>query len=135
MGIGDENEESIAEAPIIAAAMRVDDASQITDPDALLYRVFALSDPRNDLEALALSALQMWPEGFPLELGGPGLNNVYLPVLILNGENDIPYAYTDQNLADAIAGARLVEIPDADHLSVLYDGRFKEEVLKFLLDQ
>jgi pimeloyl-ACP methyl ester carboxylesterase len=62
------------------------------------------------------------------------LNNVYIPVLILNGENDIPYAYTDQNLADAIAGARLVEIPDADHLSVLYDARFKDEVLKFLID-
>lgn len=131
MGIGDEA--SIATAPVIAEALRSEDLSQITDP--LLYRVTAGSDPRNDLEVLALSALQMWSEGFPLELGGPGLHNIYIPTLIINSENDIPYIHTDQALANTIANARLIEIPDADHLSVLYDQRFREEVIRFLADQ
>lgn len=132
MGIGDEDEASIATAPTIADALRAEDISEITDSDALLYRLAAEADPRNDLEALAISALQMWPEGFPLELGGPGLHNIYIPVLILNGENDVPYVYTDQNLSDTIADAQLLEIPGANHLSVLYDARFRNAVLDFL---
>ncbi|GAH32036.1 unnamed protein product, partial [marine sediment metagenome] len=135
MGIGDEDEESIALAPVIANALRAEDLSQITDPEGLWYRILVSIDPRNDLEALALSALQMWPEGFPLQLGGPGLSNVVIPVLIINGENDVPYVYTDQNLAAAIPGATLVEIPDSGHLDVLFDLRFRDEVLNFLADQ
>jgi pimeloyl-ACP methyl ester carboxylesterase len=135
MGIGDEDEESLALAPVIANALRAEDLSQITDPEGLWWRILVSIDPRNDLEALALSALQMWPEGFPLQLGGPGLSNVVIPVLIINGENDVPYVYTDQNLAAAIPGAMLVEIPDSGHLGVLFDSRFKDEVLNFLADQ
>lgn len=135
IGIGDEDEESLALAPVIAEAMRAEDESTITDPKARLYRVFAQADPRNDLEALAVSALKMWPDSSPLQLGGPGLGNVSIPVLIVNGENDIPYVYTDQNLAAAIPGARLVEIPETDHLGVLYDPRFKDTLLDFLTHQ
>ncbi len=135
MGIGDEDEESIASAPVIAEALRAEDLSQITGPEGLLYRILTTVDPRNDLEALALSALQMWPEGFPLELGGPGLSNVVIPVLIINGENDVPYVYTDQNLAAAIPGAMLVEIPNSGHFDVPFNQAFKDEVLNFLADQ
>lgn len=132
LGIGDEDATTIAEAPGIAAALRTDDISDIADPNFLGYRLFAELDPRNDLEALALAALQMWPEGFPVELGGPGLANLSSPVLILNGENDIPYVYTDEALAAAIPSSMLIEIPDADHFSVFNDQRFRDEVINFL---
>lgn len=131
-GIGDETEESAAEAFVIADALRAASPSDITNPDGLFWRTFVDLDPRNDLEALALAALQMWPEGFPIELGGPGLSEVDIPVLIVNGAVDFPYVETDQNLAAAIPGAKLVTIPDRDHLTVLFDPLFIEEVLSFL---
>ncbi len=132
MGIGDETPATIASAPVIADALRAGDPSEITDPGGQFYRALVSVDPRNDPEALAAAALQMWPEGFPSELGGPGLTNVSIPVLIMNGANDLPYADTDQDLVALIGGAALVEIPDADHYSVLADPRFKDEAVAFL---
>ncbi len=132
MGIGDETPATIASAPVIADALRAGDPSEITDPEGQFNRALVSVDPRNDLEALAAAALQMWPEGFPTELGGPGLADVSMPVLIMNGANDLPYADTDQDLAALIPGAALVEIPDADHYSVLADARFKDEAVAFL---
>jgi pimeloyl-ACP methyl ester carboxylesterase len=131
-GIGDETDDSLAVLPKIVAGLRAKDPSQITDPVALGYRAYACSDQRNDLEALALSALQMWPEGFPLQLGGPGLADVDIPILIVNGENDHPYIDTVHKLVDAIPGVQLAVIPDRDHLSVVTDPRFKDQVLAFL---
>ena len=74
----------------------------------------------------------MWPEGFPIELGGPGLGEVETPVLIVNGAADLPYVDTHQNLTAAIPGAKLVTIPDRDHLGTVTDPLFKDEVLAFL---
>lgn len=134
-GIGDETEASIAIVGIIAEALRVEDVSAITNPIGVAYRRFVDRDPRNDRtgrEALALAALQMWPEGFPIELGGPGLSEVGIPVLIVNGAADSPYIDTDQDLAAAIPGAQLVTIPDQDHLGAVTDPLFKDKVLAFL---
>jgi len=131
MGIGDEDDESLALAPRIAAALRAPSPSEITDLEAAAYRSIVDLDPRNDREALAVSALTMWPEGYPVELGGLGLAGIGVPVLIVNGSNDLPYARTDDALAAAIPGSQLVEIPDADHLSVMADPRFKDEVLRY----
>jgi pimeloyl-ACP methyl ester carboxylesterase len=131
-GLGDEDAESLAIIPFIVDALRTEDSSHLTDPVAILYRKEVDIDPRNDREALALSAMQIWPEGFPLELGGPGLSDVEIPTLIIHGEEDVPYVYTDQDFAAAIPGSTLIEIPDATHYSVLLDRRFKDEVLDFL---
>jgi pimeloyl-ACP methyl ester carboxylesterase len=133
-GIGDETDDSLAVLPKIVAGLRAKDPTRITDPVGLAYRAFADSDPRNDLEALALSALQMWPEGFPLQLGGPGLADVNVPILIVDGANDHPYVDTVHKMVDAIPGVRLAVIPDRDHLGVVSDPRFKEHVLAFLGD-
>ncbi len=132
MGIGDEDDQSLALAPRIAAALRATSPSEITDPEAAAYRAIVDLDPRNDREALAVAALTMWPEGYPVEIGGGGLAEVDVPVLLVNGSNDLPYARTDDALAAAIPGSQLVEIPGADHLSVVVDPRFKDEVLRFL---
>jgi pimeloyl-ACP methyl ester carboxylesterase len=131
-GIGDETDQSLAALPKIVAGLRAKEGSQITDPVSSGYRAYARADKRNDLEALALSALQMWPEGFPLQLGGAGLADVDIPILIVNGANDHPYIDTVHRLVSAIPGARLVVIPDRDHLGVVTDPRFKEEALAFL---
>lgn len=133
-GIGDETEESMDARPI-ADALLAEDPSQISDPVGLAWRAWAESDPNNDLEALAASALQMWPESFAIQVGGAGLADVDIPVLIVNGENDYPYVESDDKLAGAIPGARLVTIPDTDHFSVVADPRFKEAVLAFLEEQ
>lgn len=133
-GIGDETEES-KEARFIAEALRVKDPAQIADPLGRGYRTYVDSNPNNDREALALSALQMWPEGYPIQLGGVGLADVDIPVLIINGEDDEPYVRSDNKLADAIPGAQLVRIPNKDHISVIIDQQFKREVLRFLKQQ
>jgi pimeloyl-ACP methyl ester carboxylesterase len=126
-GIGDETKGSVAIVDIIAEALRADDVSDIANPIGIAYRRFVDQDPRNDRagrEALALAALQMWPEGFPIELGGPSLGDVDIPVLIANGAADFPYVETCQDFAAAI--------PDRDHLGAVTDPLFKDEVLAFL---
>ncbi len=134
-GIGDETDESLAALPKIVAGLRAKDREQISDPVSLGYRSFADADPRNDLEALALSALQMWPEGFPLQLGGPGLAAVDIPVLIVNGANDHPYIDTVHKLVDAIPSAQLAVISGRDHLNVVSDPRFAARAVAFLADR
>lgn len=131
-GIGDETPESASACEAIAAALRAKDAAEIKSPLGLLYRSYATSDPNNDLEALAASALQMWPEGYPIQLGGAGLKKTTLPVLIVNGANDHPYVESDEKLAAVIRNARLVRIPDADHLTVVPRREFQDAVVEFL---
>lgn len=133
-GIGDETEES-KDARFIAEALRAEDISHITTRLGRAYRDYVDSNLNNDREALALSALQMWPEGYPIQLGGDDLVKVDIPVIIINGENDFPYVESDRKLADAISGARLVRIPYKNHLNVVEDERFKKEVLEFLKRQ
>lgn len=133
-GIGDETEES-KDVHFIADALRAEDPSQITNRLGRIYRDYVDSNPNNDREALALSALQMWPEGYPVQLGGDGLANVDIPVIIINGEDDYPYVKSDKKLADAIPGSQLIRIPNKNHLNVVADQRFKKKVLKFLKRQ
>jgi pimeloyl-ACP methyl ester carboxylesterase len=131
-GIGDETDETEAVRFVIAAALRADDPDAVADPVGRAYRAFVDADPTSDREALALAALQMWPEGHPLELGGPGLRTADVPVLIVNGANDHPYVDTAHTLAAALPKAEIVTIPDADHLSAVTHPRLREVVLDFL---
>jgi pimeloyl-ACP methyl ester carboxylesterase len=131
-GIGDETDDSAAMSLVIADALRAKRPSEISDPGGRAYRAFVDADPRNDREALALAALQMWPEGHPLDVGGPGLLHGGVPVLIVIGGDDHPYVDTAGRLAAAVPAAQLVTIPDTDHVSVVADTRFKTAVLDFL---
>jgi len=131
-GIGDATEESASACQAIAAALRAPDPAKITDPLGAAYRAYAQSNPDNDLEALALSALQMWPEEYPGKLGGAGLRQARNPVLIVNGANDHPYVDSAPALAKLIPGAQLVTIPGTDHLSTVPDPRFKQAVVEFM---
>lgn len=133
-GIGDEVAHAEQEAEMIAAALREPDPSNITDPLGRDLRFFVDWLGDNDNEAIALAALQMWPETFPLELGGADLAKVKIPVLIINGADDY-YHDTAGVFAAAIPGAQLQEIPGTDHGTVIYDRRFIKAGVDFLTAQ
>lgn len=115
-------------ASAIAEALLAEDPETITDPVAKGFRAFAdLGD--NDLRALA--AVMRSPRD---ALGREKLAEVALPVLIVNGADDTLVGSPDE-LAAAIPKAQLVKIPDRDHLTVVPDPRFKEEVVQFLTEQ
>lgn len=131
-GIGDETPESARACEEIAEALRADDPSKIKSRLGVLYRSYAASDPNNDLEALAVSALQMWPEGYPVRLGGPGLEKTSVPVLIVNGADDHPYVDSDEKLAAVIPNAKLLTVPRANHLTLVPHREFKKAVVAFV---
>jgi pimeloyl-ACP methyl ester carboxylesterase len=131
-GIGDETDESAAVGHAIAAALRADSPASITDPVGLAYRSFVGANPHNDLEALAVSALTMWPDGYPVRIGGEGLSRVTNRVLIINGADDHPYVDTAPGLAAAISGAQLMTVPGLDHLQAVGDPGFQATVIDFL---
>ena len=131
-GIGDETPASAEACVAIARGLRAEDPASLADPIARAARAFVDANPTRDLEALALSALEMWPQGHPLELGGPALADGDVPVLIVNGSEDHPYVRSDERLVAAIPGARLVRIPSTDHLSTVAAPRFRDEAVAFL---
>ena len=131
-GIGDETEISAAASTVIAAALRADDPESIGDPLGRAYRAFVDADPTSDREALAFAALEMWPDGHPVELGGTGLRDADIPVLIANGSDDHPYVDTADHLAGALARATQLTIPGADHLTALTHPELRSAVVDFL---
>lgn len=113
-------------AQVIADALLAEDPATITNPVAAAFRAFAELNPDNDLRALAACARRARQPMDPADFAG-----VDIPVLIVDGEDDV-LATNPEELAAAIPGARLVMIPNRDHLTVVPDPRFKEEVLAFL---
>lgn len=132
IGIGDETPDSIAAADDIAASLRADDPADIEHPLGRAYRSFVDADATSDREALAAAALEMWPQGFPLRIGGEGLGKVSNPVLVLNGADDRPYVESDEALVAAIPTAALLRVDGCDHLAGVWDPRFKDAVAAFL---
>jgi non-heme chloroperoxidase len=114
---------------VIAEALLADDPSQITDPRGVGFRAFAEADPNNDLEALAACVRYAGGTLDPADFA-----DVDIPVLVVNGGDDVT-AGPPNEVAAAIPGARMVIIPDRDHLSVVPDERFKAVVVAFLEEQ
>lgn len=131
-GIGDETADSAAAATGIAAALRAASMADIADPAGRGVRRFVAANPRNDLSALAVSALQMWPEGYPLLLLGDKADNAKMPILLVNGSADYPYVTSADGIAAALPDARHVQIQGTDHLTTVTDPRFVEVVKNFL---
>jgi pimeloyl-ACP methyl ester carboxylesterase len=109
----------------VAAALLADDASQVTELVPQGFRAFAEAVPNSDLKALGACAQRL--RG-PVERAE--LADVAMPVLIVNAANE--FVGSPDEVAAAIPGARLVIIPDTDHLTVVPDQRFKDAVLAFL---
>jgi pimeloyl-ACP methyl ester carboxylesterase len=133
-GIGEETDESAAACEAIAAALRADDPSSITDPLGRGYRAFVDLDPTADREALAVAALGMWPDGHPLALGGARLREADVRVLVVDGSEDHPYIDTVAPFVGALRHGELVVIPGTDHLTTVTDERFRAAVRVFLND-
>jgi pimeloyl-ACP methyl ester carboxylesterase len=123
-GIGDVQRRG-GRRPGVAEALLTDDPSSISDPVAKAFRLFA-EGLKSDRQALA--ALQQ-AERPPLE--DAQLAAIVAPVLIVNGANDT-LAGSAHEMASAIPGARLVELPEKDHLTTVADAGFKQLVLDFL---
>lgn len=131
-GIGDETEASAAQGVAIAAALRAPNLESIDSDAGKRIRLFIESNPNNNLPSLAFSALRIWPDGYPIKIAGPNIATAQFPVLIVNGEHDYPYVNSADRLVAALANARQLEIPDADHLSTVFDERFKKAAVDFL---
>mgnify|MGYP006278112075 CR=1 FL=1 len=134
-GVGIETPASIAAVDAVAAALRTADAAAVTDPVGRAVRAFVDADPAIDAvarEALAVSALRMWPEGDAVALGGAGLAAVARPVLLVVGSEDRPYVDTVDRVAAAIPGARTVRLPGCDHLSAVRAPAFRAAVRELL---
>jgi pimeloyl-ACP methyl ester carboxylesterase len=131
-GIGDETELSAAQGSVIAQALRAPDLASIDNPVGKSIRRFVESNPINDLESLAFSALKMWPEGYPLKIAGDNIVQANLPVLIVNGEQDHPYVDSADKLAAALPNARHLKLTGCDHLSAVTNKQFKQIVIDFL---
>jgi pimeloyl-ACP methyl ester carboxylesterase len=116
-------------AQVINDALLAEDPSTIKNPVAAAFRAFADLNPNNDLRALAACAMRTRQPMDPADFA-----DVDMPVLIVDGEDDV-LATNPGELAATIPGARLVMIPGRDHLTVVPDPRFKEEVLAFLKAQ
>lgn len=109
----------------IASGMRADDASTVENPIAKGFRLFA---ERTGADLGALAAVR---EGDRRRTDKDALAKLDLPVLIVNGEEDALVGSPD-GLAAAIPGAKLLKIPDRNHLTVVPDPRFKAAVVEFL---
>jgi len=109
----------------VAEALLAEDPSTVADPIARAFRTFAEAN-NNDLVALAA-----YMRAAKTPTGEAELGRAAIPVLIVNGEADTLVGSPD-GLAAAIPGARVVKIPERDHLTVVPGPRFKGAVVQFL---
>lgn len=131
-GIGDETPASAAQGDAIAEALRAPELTAVTDPAARAVRRFVERGEPVDLIALAYSAEQMWPEGYPLTVAGPGVGAAAVPVLVVNGTDDHPYVDTADRFVEALADGCHLTLPGRDHLTAVADPQFKAAVIEFL---
>lgn len=112
------------ESTAIADALATDDPATISSPVARAFRDFA-EQRGNDLKALAacIRRGRTRPDAQTMA-------SIRIPVLVAVGEKDDLVSGADQ-LAAAIPGARLITVPDRDHITVVADSRFKEPILAF----
>jgi pimeloyl-ACP methyl ester carboxylesterase len=125
-GVGSVSGEA-TESAVIADALASDEAASISNAVAGAFREFA-EQRGNDLKALAacMRRGRIRPQG-------EALAAISVPVLVVVGEKD-DLAGRGEPLANAIPGARLVTVPDRDHITVVPDDRYKEAALSFLAE-
>ncbi len=112
-------------APRVVAALEAPSLDDVTDPTGRSFRRFA-EQTKSDLKALA--ACMRRPRR---PLNRAQLSAIDLPVLVAVGTKD-DVAGSGPELAAAIPGARLLDIPDRDHMLAVGDKVFKAGVLDFL---
>ena len=109
----------------MAQALTAPDPAVIDDKTLRGFRLFAESQGE-DLQALAACSQGA---GAPLDLDG--LWGLGLPTLVVAGGRD-DISGDPQVLADAIAGAKCVSLPNCDHFTAIPHALFKAAVFDFL---
>jgi pimeloyl-ACP methyl ester carboxylesterase len=112
----------------IAQALEVPSLADVSDPAARLFRAFA-EQTKSDLRALAAC---MRGSRQPLER--QALAGMAVPVLVAAGTKD-SVAGAPEELAALIPGARVLSIPDRDHMLAVGDRAFKTGVIEFLSER
>lgn len=124
-GLGANMIHGVGDPKPIAAALLAEDVSSIADPNARAFRLFA-DQTKSDRRALA-ACIMASRDRIPSH----ELSRLRVPVLVAVGTEDA-IAGPAQPLADAIPGARALDIPRRDHMKAVGDRVFKEGVLQFL---
>ena len=113
------------ETDAIAAGLRAPSASVVTGAVPRQFRLFA-EQGKNDLEALALCMTRERRSITAGEFAG-----LRVPVLILVGEKDT-ITGPPGALAEAVPEARVVIVPNRDHMTTVGDRATKEAAIAFL---
>jgi pimeloyl-ACP methyl ester carboxylesterase len=122
-GVGDNFMTESGRGERIAQAMLTRAPKAITDMTLRMVRDFA-EHTRSDLRALAACSRGVH-EGFP------PCKDILQPVLIVGGEKD-DFVGPPERIASEIPRATVRMMSDRDHLTLLTDRRFKEEVANFM---
>ena len=109
----------------IIRGLEASSLADVTDPLGRAFRLFA-EQTKSDLKALAACA-----RGYRQALTREELAAITAPVLVAVGTRD-DIAGPGKPLADLIPGAKLIDIPDRDHMLAVGDKAYKAGVLKFL---
>jgi pimeloyl-ACP methyl ester carboxylesterase len=106
----------------LAEALEAADPTQIQNPSAAAFRVFA---DLTGADRLALAAIARSANREPL-----ALDRISIPTLVLAGDKD-PLASEPEVLAGAIGGARFKRLP-GDHLGVFRDPALIPAIVDFV---
>jgi pimeloyl-ACP methyl ester carboxylesterase len=112
----------------VVAALEAPSIDDVVDPQGYMFRRFA-EQTKSDLQALAACARAGGPPLAPADVAG--LN---MPVLIAVGTKDTIAGSPDE-LAELIPGARVLAIPDRDHMLAVGDRVYKDGALAFLRER
>ena len=112
----------------IAAGLEAPSMDQVSHPIGRVFRAFA-DQTKSDLKALAACI-----RGSRQTLSAEEAASIQVPVLIAVGSRD-QIAGSAAGLAALIPGARVLDIPDRDHMLAVGDRAFKQGVLAFLQER
>jgi pimeloyl-ACP methyl ester carboxylesterase len=109
-------------------ALEAPSSDEVTDPQGFMFRRFA-EQTKSDLRALAACIRGVGPPLSPDDVA-----RLKMPVLIAVGTKDT-IAGSPRELGDLIPGARVLEIPNRDHMLAVGDRVYKDGVLAFLKER
>ncbi|HEY0223043.1 MAG TPA: alpha/beta fold hydrolase [Pseudolabrys sp.] len=124
-GLGIRLVEGVGLPESIADALEAPSLADIADPMGRMFRAFA-EQTKSDLKALAACM-----RGSRQTLGREQVAAIKCPVLVAVGSKD-PIAGSAEALAALIPGARVLPIPERDHMTAVGDKAYKTGVIEFL---
>ena len=109
----------------VVAALEAPSLADVTDPDGRAFRSFA-EQTKSDLKALAACMRRRRKP-----ISREEMARLKVPVLVAIGTKD-DVSGSGPELAALIPGARMLAIPDRDHMLAVGDKIFKAGVIEFL---